>query len=611
MFINRPQSLLLILSISLIGLCSTNAEDTLVITATPELTTYEGSATALVTLAARISPSMEEIPGDWYVTWTINGIAEPGGKDKQTTTFTPGSSGLISVSLVAYDKQQTEYQANKQYEVVDVQFQEPMPADIPNVDEQGSYTGAYSALGSPPGGDYLWSKVSGPGTVTIEPDVSANPVANYSLEGTYEIKVKYTYSEGQGITSTTSSPRSSARNGSALSGGSSTQTFIVLGGFKAQEAAGVDEKAKKSKEKKSDPFEVGKGGTGGTAGGGTGAGAGTGGNDQGSLAIFDPVRRAGLPSSIPFCNPGVTYGSGAEPIAQLPITIGATNPDKTITFTIQDAGGGQAVFVESSGKALTKKLSELGNSLQIKGVAQTTANADGRIVIEARDANGTLVAKSPNGFAVCAHPTKTLFKVDEVYDPKKTSVNTLNGIYHYTWGVKYAISFSSDSGTPSDLSKIFVIERVHIIKKPDQGSFFIENATHKYQESFADTSGLTDTLGLKIRLSGNDTLPPKEKMIEMIEDNNGYSSTLFIEQFVRFGCDRCKIVHDDTKPDGSALLLKSGYSLQFKLEKRDDKSYLSIRREGRFASNSAAEPGDLDNSGKADQQGWIEILIKN
>ena len=270
MFINRPQSLLLILSISLIGLCSTNAEDTLVITATPELTTYEGSATALVTLAARISPSMEEIPGDWYVTWTINGIAEPGGKDKQTTTFTPGSSGLISVSLVAYDKQQTEYQANKQYEVVDVQFQEPMPADIPNVDEQGSYTGAYSALGSPPGGDYLWSKVSGPGTVTIEPDVSANPVANYSLEGTYEIKVKYTYSEGQGITSTTSSPRSSARNGSALSGGSSTQTFIVLGGFKAQEAAGVDEKAKKSKEKKSDPINVGDGGDG--SGGGTGPG---------------------------------------------------------------------------------------------------------------------------------------------------------------------------------------------------------------------------------------------------------------------------------------------------------------------------------------------------
>jgi len=217
---------------------------------------------------------MKEIPKDWFVTWTANGKAEAGAYDKRTHTFKPESAGLNTVSVLAYDSAQKEYKANKQYEVIDVQLQAPLPVDIPNLDEQGKYTGTYSALGSPPGGDYLWSKVSGPGAATIEPDVSANPTATYNQEGIYEIKVKYTYSEGQGITSTTSSPRTSAREGSSLSGGSTTQTIIVLSGFKAQEAGGTTEKPKKSKEAKSGPIKAGTGG--GTPGGGTPGG----GDDQ-------------------------------------------------------------------------------------------------------------------------------------------------------------------------------------------------------------------------------------------------------------------------------------------------------------------------------------------
>lgn len=231
------------------------AQSTVVITATPPLTTYEESNTAEVFLTARFSPSMEEIPDDWWVSWTIAGQTYAGTYKNQIASFTPGSAGLIQVSLTAYDSQQNSYPANKQYEVVDVTLTDP-DTDIPDPEDDGVYRGYYSATGLPGGGDYSWAKTEAPGTVTFEPDVSANPTATFSDEGTYDIEVTYTYIEGQGIT--TSSPRVSGRNSSGLS--SETNDAIISPiVFKAQQTAGGGGQ-KADKKKKVPGIIVGGGG---------------------------------------------------------------------------------------------------------------------------------------------------------------------------------------------------------------------------------------------------------------------------------------------------------------------------------------------------------------
>jgi hypothetical protein len=142
----------------------------------------------------------EESGGEWTITWSI--MDDAGHVVSNVTSAAvyewtvPDKGGLFKVNAYLWDSEgNLRAQAELTYVIVDVIIV-GAPREVRRQNADGTYSGVFSAIGIPAGGELTWRKTYGPGEITFSaPDPqTGDTVGTFHTGGRYRAEAHYSYS---------------------------------------------------------------------------------------------------------------------------------------------------------------------------------------------------------------------------------------------------------------------------------------------------------------------------------------------------------------------------------------------------------------------------------
>ncbi len=250
------------------------------------------------------------------------------------------------------------------------------------------------------------------------------------------------------------------------------------------------------------------------------------------------------------------------PRVDTPVEVGVagwTTPMLPITLKIEGAGDGNGTVTIDGG--LTGEISA-STTVQLRGQDQSDVGFAEGLRLAAYQGPLRLSASEP--FSVAAWPVAIKFMFGEIMSPE-----IIEGIP--TWGAKYILDPTPDSGALPDCNKTQITENVLV-----HSATGIWDGAFHHQSGFIKTKIQSDSHGIG--------KPTAADMIAGIDKVGAEKSSAVYHQFYRFSCARSGIPADR---EAGPRVPNSGFRISHATSKEGGTYYIHTQKEG-FANNDVA-----------------------